>query len=117
MNQAPMSQAPMSTDVTSDDKLWALLTYIFTPLVPIIILLCQIKRIVRLSKRTICRLWRGVLCYCRIFHSQFCRRRCIHWVTWLLAQHLLGHSSLSGKVHQHPGHIGLRQEPGLVNQS
>ncbi len=39
-----MSQAPMSADVTSDDKLWALLTYIFTPLVPIIILLMEDKK-------------------------------------------------------------------------
>lgn len=31
-------------DVTSDDKLWALLTYIFTPLVPIIILLLEDKK-------------------------------------------------------------------------
>jgi uncharacterized protein len=44
MNQAPMSQAPVSTDATSDDKLWALLTYIFTPLVPIIILLMPDKK-------------------------------------------------------------------------
>jgi uncharacterized membrane protein len=44
MSQAPMSQAPISTDATSDDKLWALLTYIFTPLVPIIILLMPDKK-------------------------------------------------------------------------
>ncbi len=39
-----MSQAPMSSDVTSDDKLWSLLAYIFTPLIPIIILLMQDKK-------------------------------------------------------------------------
>ncbi|HEY3343976.1 MAG TPA: DUF4870 domain-containing protein [Anaerolineaceae bacterium] len=32
------------TDVTSDDKLWALLTYIFSPIVPIIILLMEDKK-------------------------------------------------------------------------
>ena len=37
MNQTPTSQAPMSTDVTSDDKLWALLAYVLTPIVPVII--------------------------------------------------------------------------------
>ena len=31
-------------EVTSDDKLWALLTYVFTPLVPIIILLMEDKK-------------------------------------------------------------------------
>ena len=44
MSQAPMSQAPVSADATSDDKLWALLTYIFTPIVPIIILLMPDKK-------------------------------------------------------------------------
>jgi len=31
-------------DVTSDDKLWALLAYVFSPLVPIIILLMEDKK-------------------------------------------------------------------------
>ncbi len=31
-------------DVTSDDKLWAALAYVFTPLVPIIILLIEDKK-------------------------------------------------------------------------
>src|SRR5688572_13420930 len=37
-----MENQPM--DVTSDDKLWALLAYIFSPLVPIIILLMEDKK-------------------------------------------------------------------------
>lgn len=39
-----MSQEPMSSDVTSDDKLWALLAYILTPIVPIIIMLMEDKK-------------------------------------------------------------------------
>ncbi len=39
-----MSQAPMSSDATSDDKLCAALAYVFTPLVPIILLLMQDKK-------------------------------------------------------------------------
>jgi uncharacterized membrane protein len=39
-----MTQAKMSADATSDDKLWALLAYLFTPLVPVIILLMQDKK-------------------------------------------------------------------------
>jgi uncharacterized membrane protein len=31
-------------EVTSDDKLWSLLTYVFTPLVPIIVLLMEDKK-------------------------------------------------------------------------
>lgn len=39
-----MSQANVSADATSDDKLWVLLAYILTPLVPIIVLLMQDKK-------------------------------------------------------------------------
>ena len=39
-----MSQAPMSSDVTSDDKLWAALAYVFSPLVPIILMLMEDKK-------------------------------------------------------------------------
>ena len=39
-----MSQEPMSSDVTSDDKLWALLAYILTPLVPIILMVMEEKK-------------------------------------------------------------------------
>jgi uncharacterized membrane protein len=40
-----MSQQPMGgMEITSDDKLWALLAYIFSPLVPIIILLMEDKK-------------------------------------------------------------------------
>jgi uncharacterized membrane protein len=38
-----MSTEPMG-EVTSDDKLWALLIYVFSPLVPIIVLLMQDKK-------------------------------------------------------------------------
>jgi len=34
----------MSSDVTSSDKLWVLLGYIFSPLVPIIVLLMEDKK-------------------------------------------------------------------------
>jgi uncharacterized membrane protein len=33
-----------TTDITSDDKLWALLSYILTPIVPIILLLMEDKK-------------------------------------------------------------------------
>lgn len=33
-----------STDITSDDKLWAALSYIFSPIVPIILLLMEDKK-------------------------------------------------------------------------
>ncbi len=39
-----MSQEPMSSDITSDDKLWAALAYVFSPLVPIILMLMEDKK-------------------------------------------------------------------------
>jgi uncharacterized membrane protein len=39
-----MAQYTPGTDVTSDDKLWSLLTYLFTPIVPIIIMLMPDKK-------------------------------------------------------------------------
>jgi uncharacterized membrane protein len=43
MSDQPVPQA-LSGDVTSDDKLWGLLSYIFTPLVPLIVLLMEDKK-------------------------------------------------------------------------
>lgn len=43
MEQAPMSQGPMSSDVTSDDKLWSALGYPI-PFIALIVLLMQDKR-------------------------------------------------------------------------
>lgn len=37
-------QKPIDPNVTSDDKTWALLSYLFTPLVPIILLLIEDKK-------------------------------------------------------------------------
>ena len=39
-----MSQAPMSSDVTSDDRLWAALAYAFSPLIPIVLMFMEDKK-------------------------------------------------------------------------
>ncbi len=39
-----MTEEMGSTEVTNDDKLWALLAYIFSPVIPIIILLLEDKK-------------------------------------------------------------------------
>jgi uncharacterized membrane protein len=39
-----MSQAPISSDVTSDDRLWAALAYVFSPLIPIILMFMEDKK-------------------------------------------------------------------------
>jgi len=43
MSEQPIPQA-ISEEVTSDDKLWALLSYLFSPLVPLIILFMEDKK-------------------------------------------------------------------------
>ena len=39
-----MTEQPLNPDVTSDDKLWAALSYAFAPLVPIVLLLMDDKK-------------------------------------------------------------------------
>ena len=39
-----MSEYIPTSDITDDDKLWALLSYIFTPLIPILMLLLEDKK-------------------------------------------------------------------------
>ncbi|HUF36971.1 MAG TPA: hypothetical protein VMN57_00480 [Anaerolineales bacterium] len=43
MNDEPMSD-PMSNEVSSDDRLWAALAYVFSPLVPIILMVWEEKK-------------------------------------------------------------------------
>ncbi len=44
MQNVPTESTPMEETPTSDDRLWALLAYIFSPLIPIIILLLEDKK-------------------------------------------------------------------------
>ena len=39
-----MSEQPINPEISSDDKLWALLGYIFSPLIPLIMLLMEDKK-------------------------------------------------------------------------
>ncbi len=39
-----MSEQPFSPEITSDDKMWAILAYIFSPLIPLILLLLEEKK-------------------------------------------------------------------------
>ncbi len=42
--EAPQEVAPQGEEITSDDKLWALLTYVFSPIVPLIIMFWDEKK-------------------------------------------------------------------------
>jgi uncharacterized membrane protein len=39
-----MTQQPINPDITSDDKLWTLLAYILSPLIPIVLMLMEDKK-------------------------------------------------------------------------
>ena len=39
-----MTEQPLNPEITSDDKLWALLAYVLSPIVPIIILFMEDKK-------------------------------------------------------------------------
>ncbi len=39
-----MTEQPISPDITSDDKLWAALSYAFSPLIPLILMLMDDKK-------------------------------------------------------------------------
>lgn len=39
-----MTEQPINPDITQDDKLWALLSYIFSPLIPLIMILVEEKK-------------------------------------------------------------------------
>ncbi|MBN2145792.1 MAG: hypothetical protein JW726_00330 [Anaerolineales bacterium] len=39
-----MTEAPINTEITQDDKLWAALSYVFSPVIPIVILLMEDKK-------------------------------------------------------------------------
>jgi len=45
--EVPLTEEPMDMDmgdVTDDDKLWALLAYVFSPLIPIIVMVMEDKK-------------------------------------------------------------------------
>ncbi|MCP4429055.1 MAG: DUF4870 domain-containing protein [Chloroflexi bacterium] len=45
--EVPITEEPMDMgmdEVTDDDKLWALLAYVFTPLIPIVLMLMEDKK-------------------------------------------------------------------------
>ena len=39
-----MTENPITPEITSDDKLWAALAYVFSPIVPIILMLIEDKK-------------------------------------------------------------------------
>jgi len=44
MSEEPIYAEPVNDDISDDDKLWALLSYIFAPVISIIVLLMEDKK-------------------------------------------------------------------------
>ena len=44
-------QTPITPEVTSDDKLWALLSFLLTPLIPLIVILMEDKNLESWTER------------------------------------------------------------------
>jgi uncharacterized protein len=95
----------MNTEVTSDDKLWALLAYIFSPLIPIIILLMEDKKNRPFLKaHNMQALILGII---TIVTSSFC----IGIVVWIYAIYC-GFQAYQGKYVEIPGITGLVKGQG-----
>jgi hypothetical protein len=89
-------------EVTSDDKLWALLTYVFTPLVPIIILLMEDKK-----NRPFLKAHNAQALFLGIILDGLCSVYCMGLC------HLLRHSGLWRQVCGNPARHQVLQRSGL----
>src|SRR3954462_2953743 len=99
-----MSQS-MNTEVTSDDKLWAMLAYILSPIVPIIILLMPDKRDRPFLKAAnVQALILGII---TVITSSFC----ISILVWIYAIYC-GIQAYQGKMVEIPGITGLVKGQG-----
>ena len=86
----------MNTEVTSDDKLWALLAYVLAPLVPIIILLMPDKKDRPFLKaHNVQALILGII---TVITSSFC----VGILVWIYAIYL-GIQAYQGKTVEIPG--------------
>ena len=91
-----MTDQPVNPDITSDDKLWALLTYVLSPVVPIIILLMEDKKNRPFLKSS---QYSGISC--RDYHSHLVYTNWmdsflgLHPISRMVGNDLLGYTSLS----------------------
>jgi uncharacterized protein len=101
-----MNQQFSPNDVTSDDRLWGLLSYIITPLVPIIVLLMADKKDRPFLKaHTIQSLILGVVEYILVgilSAVSFGILGCIAWVAIMVVNVLYGMKANKGEVFEIP---------------
>ena len=94
-----MQNQSMSGDVTSDDKLWSALAYVFTPIVPIIILVMADKKDRPFIKAHNMQalIWGVVLYIIVAVTSAFIIGLCI-WPIGLLIQLYWAYQAYQGKI-------------------
>ena len=94
-----MQNQSMSGDVTSDDKLWSALAYVFTPIVPIIILVMADKKERPFIKAHNMQalIWGVVLYIIVAVTSAFIIGLCI-WPIGLLIQLYWAYQAYQGKI-------------------
>ena len=94
-----MMNQSMSGDVTSDDKLWSALAYVFTPIVPIIILVMADKKERPFIKAHNMQalIWGVVLYIIVAVTSAFIIGLCI-WPIGLLIQLYWAYQAYQGKI-------------------
>ena len=108
-----MTQAPVSTDATPDDKLWAALAYVFTPLVPIILLLMEDKKNRPFIKaHNMQALVWGVLFYLIVTVSSFFLIGLCIWPIGVIVQLYWAYQAYQGKTFDIPLITGLVKGQG-----
>jgi uncharacterized membrane protein len=95
-----MTNQPATGDVTSDDKLWAALAYVFTPVVPIILLLLADKKDRPFIKAHNMQalIWGIVAWVLSGILSPVFGLGCIVWLVLFLAQLYFAYQAYQGKL-------------------
>ena len=89
----------VSGDITSDDKLWAALAYVFTPVIPIIILLIADKKDRPFIKaHNMQALVWGVVLYIIGFVLSFIVVGCLVWLVGFILQLYWAYQAYQGKM-------------------
>ena len=87
------------SDITSDDKLWAALAYVFTPVIPIIILLIADKKDRPFIKaHNMQALVWGVVLYIIGFVLSFIVVGCLVWLVGFILQLYWAYQAYQGKL-------------------
>jgi uncharacterized protein len=114
MEQQPMGGMGMGAgEVTSDDKLWSALAYVFSPLIPIIIMVMEDKKNRPFIKaHNMQALVFGVVFYVIVSITSTFLIGCILWPIGLIAQIYWAYKAYQGEYVNIPGITGFVKGQG-----